>query len=238
MKKNMRKSLPIPLGVFLITLMIISSATVVVSVETSQVVEKLVYDDENIDVKDLLFQTIIEILNDKKLNTFTKNNYVRKTLKFDYTDLEHLYQRGLQIYNRLSTTQIEQQKEKIYGVILTNYEQYTRIVNIIHKNEKILNDIEKLANNNEYCNCDSVNIKNGDPGLVLICLMLFILILALTPVGWVGLILVIITGNTLGGNLFYPMFVVLSVGEYVGCWDSPFPLSNFAGESTTVLQGS
>jgi hypothetical protein len=101
-----------------------------------------------------------------------------------------------------------------------------------------MNDIEKLANNNNCCNCDSVYIKNGDPGLVLICLMLFILLLALTPLLWVGLILLILTGGALGGNLFYPMVVVLGIGEHVGCWDSPFPSSNFAGESATLLQVS
>lgn len=204
------------LGVFLITLTIISSTTVVNSLETTTVIEKLVYKNENIDKKVLLFNTIVEILNNEELN-------IGHFISYNNNDIENLYQRGLMIYRTLSKNQIEQKKENIVNSILMNRDCYTSILNVINKNEKIKDDIEKLSNNNNCNECDNSNINIWYPGKTLICVTLFILILALIPITWIGQILLIITNGKIGGFIMDSGVLVGAIGAQIGCWELPIP---------------
>jgi hypothetical protein len=221
-------------GAVFISFLLVSSATAVNNMVDSKQIKGIAYENEikkeelnieNNEKKDLLFNTIVDILNNKQLNEYLIDNINLKIPKFnhfrsyDYKDIENIYHRGLNIYNSLNEKQINQKNLIINNIINNNDNNNKIILNFIRDNEKIMKDIKKLSNNNNCNECDTPNSGIWFPGQMLVCGIIYMILLSMIPLIIVSEILSQLTNNLLGWGIYILWCIPFITGYFLGCLD-------------------
>jgi len=183
-------------------------------------------DDALDNKKELLFNLLVETLNNEELRKNLKNDFNVKYLKhYTYDDIENLYQEGLEIYE---STDMDKIKNKFNNFLIEGNDLYQSVSNFIKENDEISASIEELSTNCEECNSNEYDIDPWSPGF-LVCGYLFLILLAFWPAYELGLIIWELTGGVLGWGLMAPWLIIAAIFIGFGCEEilglvlPPFP---------------
>jgi len=171
-----------------VVLLILGSLTNVVGFQTVQSSNQKVIRDE-VNQKELLFQTIIDIANNKEIQKITLKSQISnggfltpdvrfsvfKTPVLTKNQLKHMYCIGLILSKTISKAKLHSMVER-YQVI--NQEMQKEITTVIEKDATLNGEITQLSNSK--CDCENENSTSWSfPVICLLLLPLFMLSLFL-----------------------------------------------------------
>jgi hypothetical protein len=215
----MKKNPLIAVSVIAVVLLISSSLTNVVGFQTVQSSNQKAINDA-IDQKELLFQTILDIANNKEIQQIIlksqtiRGDFFNPDLKFSVftlqvltkSQLKQMYLVGLLLSKVISNSRIYSMVEQ-YQV--SNQEIQKKISATIEKNATINEEITQLSN--LRCDCENENISWNFP---VICTILFQIIAILSVIG--GIILWVF--HTYPTFLHFLMVIIAIIGSTLNCF--------------------
>ncbi len=197
------------LAVILLTLTSISNVVGYQSVQTSQ--QNLI--KERINQRELLFQTIVDIANNKEIQRIILKSQMSKgifpTSEFPVitkTHIRHMYLLGLILSKVISKSRIQSMIGKYQ---FSNQDIQKKISSIIEKDRTLNTEITQLKDTDCDCEMDITAIWHF-PILCTILLGFIILGIFIAIVGW---------GSTFPDlqNLQFPIIWFIGVGIYTSC---------------------
>ncbi|VVB60998.1 Uncharacterised protein [uncultured archaeon] len=200
----MKKNLLIKLSIIAVVLLVLGSLTNVIGYQTVLSSNEKTINQE-VDQKELLFQTIVDMVNNKEIRGIILKSQITSWKFFDSNvrfsvfknpvltknQLKQMYLIGLLLSKIISKSQIHSMFEQYQP---NSQGMQKEISAIIEKNIKLNAKIIQLSNSN--CNCENENTTQWD--FPIICLLLFPLVVACTIAalhGWTPYFLLTILGT-------------------------------------------
>jgi hypothetical protein len=164
----MKKYPLIGICIIAVVVLILASLSNVVGFQTVQSTNKKIINDE-VDQKELLFQTIIDIANNKEIQKIALNSEIKRDgffnsdMKFSVftsqvltkNQLKHMYLVGLMLSKIISKSKIHSMVEQYQ---LNNQAVQKEITAIIEKDATLKGEMTQLSNSK--CDCDNENLNN------------------------------------------------------------------------------
>ncbi|VVB61000.1 Uncharacterised protein [uncultured archaeon] len=209
-----RKYLAVEISIIDIILLILGSITNVAGYQTVQSSNQKTITEE-INQKELLFQTIIDIANNKEIQRLLlvsteirKGEFFNQNIKFpEYTPcvltktkLNIAYYIGLVLSKIISTSKIQMILERFQ---LSQKGIQKEISTVIEKNATLTSELKQLSNLN--CGCENTNTTYWI--FPVLCTLLFPLVLS-------ALIIFVVSGMQIG----IPLQIMLAIGTILNCW--------------------
>jgi hypothetical protein len=175
----MKKYPLIGVSIVAVVILIVASLSNVVGFQTVQTSNQKVIKDE-VDKKELLFQTIVDIANNKEIqrillkSQINKEGFLNQDVRFSIfntpvitkNQLKHMYLVGLMLSNIISKLRMHSLLER-YQV--SNQELQNEINAVIEKNATLKGEMTQLSNQN--CDCGNENTTQWN--FPVICILLF-----------------------------------------------------------------
>jgi len=222
----MQKSPLIGINIAVTCLIILASYTTVVGFQTVESSKHIKVKDE-INQKELLFQTILDIANNKEIQKIIQNSEIKKGFEISIqvpgaksllmipriqysmllrpppvltnSFLEHAYNIGVRLSKTFDSSRIHSILEQYQG---SNQRMQKEIFAIIEKNDELNKKIEQLSS--VQCNCENNNTTRW--GFPVLCTLLL-------PLVWLSAVLYFINHNFI---LF--LSIMFLIGETLNCY--------------------
>jgi hypothetical protein len=183
----MKKYPLIGVSIIAVVILIVASLSNVVGFQTVQSSNQKIINDE-VDQKELLFQTVVDISNNKEIqrillkSQINREGFLNQDVRFSVfnnpvltkNQLKHMYLVGLMLSKVISKSKIQSIIEKYQ---LNNQGMQKEITAVIEKDATLNEEMTQLSN--LKCDCENENITWNFPVL---CLLLFPLVITLIAI--------------------------------------------------------
>jgi len=221
----MQKFALISVGIFTIVLLVLGSLTNVVGYQVIQSSNKKTIKDV-IDQKELLFQTILDIANNREIQRLLLNSDIGIGIErsfdsgfrfsiltprvFTKEELNVAYHVGLILAKTINTSNIQ---SILQHYRMGNQDAQKEISTIIKKNNTLNNEIKQIADAQCYCEKNNSTVWS----FPVICTLLYLIAVVLIEL-WIILIVLF----KMDPNYLHILWAtILNIGVTLNCWPSP-----------------